>query len=67
MSVLHYRVSAVAARHWLVSCEDVAIQDFETRQAALDAVAGLVDAARARGDWPVLVVRAPTHAAQQAA
>lgn len=67
MSVLHYRVSAVASRHWLVSCEDVAIQDFETRQDALDAVAGLVDAARARGDRPVLVVQAPGHTQQAAA
>lgn len=56
MATLHYRISSLGD-HWLVSCEDVAIQDCSNKRQALDVAAALMNAARARGDRPVLSVR----------
>ncbi len=53
MSLLHYRLSKFA-RAWVVSCEGVPIERFDSRAAAVQAADRLVETARSRGDQTVI-------------
>jgi hypothetical protein len=58
MAILHYRVVPVD-HSWLISCEDVPIQAFDTEGKALREAVSLINTARKRGDFPSLFVRRP--------
>jgi hypothetical protein len=53
MAILHYRVSQID-HSWIVSCEDVPIEEFEKRIDAVGAVTKLVNTARHQGNHALL-------------
>lgn len=56
MAILHYQVSQLD-HSWLVTCEDVPVETFDTRKEAMDAAMKLVGAAKMRGDRPILQIK----------
>ena len=56
MAILHYQVSQLD-HSWLVTCEDVPVEAFDTRKEAVDAAVKLVGAAKMRGDRPILRIK----------
>jgi hypothetical protein len=63
MAILHYRVSR-CDHSWVVSCEDVPIQDFAGQDDAVGAATKLVAKARQRGDHVFLRVDSPSMPAR---